>query len=44
MSLLPEVKREVVFETIETRLNEKAKKLGGVNMTIPYITVNATKQ
>jgi hypothetical protein len=44
MDLLPVDMRVDIFQTIESRLNEKAKKQGGVNMTIPYITVNATKQ
>ncbi len=43
VNVVPVDKAESIFKEIETRLNEKAKKNNGINMSIPFITVNAIK-
>ena len=44
IKILPENKQEQIFDTIEMRLNEKAKMLGGIKLTIPFVLINATKK
>jgi ubiquinone/menaquinone biosynthesis C-methylase UbiE len=43
IKILPENKLEQVFETIEEQLNEKARVLGGIKLTIPFVLINAIK-
>ncbi|MDP3148215.1 MAG: class I SAM-dependent methyltransferase [Ignavibacteria bacterium] len=44
IKLLPEDKTEQIFDTIETRLNEQARQLGGIKLSIPYVMINAKKK
>ncbi|MFZ0281339.1 MAG: class I SAM-dependent methyltransferase [Bacteroidales bacterium] len=44
IKILPENKLEQIFTTIETRLNEQAKILGGIKLTIPFVLINAVKK
>lgn len=43
IKLLPKDKVEQIFDTIESRLNEQAKELGGVKLSIPFVLINAFK-
>ena len=42
--LLPEDRTEQIFNTIESRLNEQANKLGCIKLSIPYVMINAKKK
>lgn len=42
--LLPAEKTEQIFETIELRLNDIAKKSGNIKLSIPFVLINATKK
>jgi len=44
ISLLPADKLELIFDSIESRLNEDAKILGGVKLSIPFVMINAIKK
>mgnify|MGYP000999933468 CR=1 FL=1 len=44
IKLLPIDKVEQIFDTIEMRLNEQSRILGGVKLSIPYVMINAIKQ
>jgi arsenite methyltransferase len=44
IKILPKNKSEQVFDMIETRLNDQAKILGGIKLTIPFILINAFKK
>ncbi len=44
IQLLPEEKMEQIFETIELRLNDVAKKSNGIKLSIPFVLINATKK
>jgi len=44
IKLLPGDKLEQVFHTIELRLNERAKILGEIKLSIPYVLINSIKQ
>jgi len=44
IKILPGNKLEQIFDTIEMRLNEQAKKLGGIKLTIPFVLINAIKK
>ncbi len=44
IKILPENRLEQIFETIEMRLNEQAKMLGGIKLTIPFVLINAIKK
>jgi arsenite methyltransferase len=44
IKILPEDKLEQIFDTIEMRLNEQAKILGGLKLSIPYVLINAIKK
>jgi len=44
IKLLPSDKAEQIFDTIELRLNEQSRILGGVKLSIPYVMINAIKQ
>ena len=44
IKILPENKLEQIFDTIEMRLNDQAKILGGIKLTIPFVLINATKK
>jgi len=43
VQILPKDKAESIFETIESRLNEQSKILGGLKLSIPYVMINAKK-
>jgi ubiquinone/menaquinone biosynthesis C-methylase UbiE len=42
--ILPENKLEQIFDTIEMRLNDQAKTLSGIKLTIPFVLINAIKK
>jgi ubiquinone/menaquinone biosynthesis C-methylase UbiE len=44
IKILPENKLEQIFDTIEMRLNEQAKMLGSIKLTIPFVLINAIKR
>jgi arsenite methyltransferase len=44
IKILPKNSLEQIFDTIEMRLNEQAKKLGGIKLTIPFVLINAIKK
>ncbi len=44
IKLLPPDKVELIFDTIETRLNDQAKEQGGITLTIPFVLLNAIKK
>jgi arsenite methyltransferase len=44
IKFLPENKLEQIFDTIELRLNEQAKVLGSITLSIPFILINAIKK
>lgn len=44
IKILPSDKVEQIFDTIELRLNEQSRILGGVILSIPYVMINAIKQ
>lgn len=44
IKLLPPNKVEQIFDTIELRLNEQSQILGGIKLSIPFVTINAIKQ
>ncbi len=44
IKLIPANKLEEVFDTLEERLNEKAKITGGLTLSVPFVLVNAIKQ
>ncbi|WP_165021063.1 MULTISPECIES: class I SAM-dependent methyltransferase [unclassified Dysgonomonas] len=44
IKLIPTDRVELVFDMIESRLNEQAKILGGIKLSIPYVMINAIKQ
>jgi len=41
IKLIPANKLEEVFDTLEERLNEKAKITGGLTLSVPFVLVNA---
>jgi ubiquinone/menaquinone biosynthesis C-methylase UbiE len=41
IKLIPLDKIEEIFDSIESRLNRQAGKLGGIKLSIPYILINA---
>lgn len=44
IKLIPGDKLEQVFNEIETRLNEQARILGGIKLSIPFVVINAIKK
>lgn len=42
--LLPPDMVESIFDSIELRLNEQSQLLGGINLSIPYVMINAQKK
>lgn len=44
IKILPEKKLEQIFDTIEMQLNDQAKTLGGIKLTIPFVIINAIKK
>jgi ubiquinone/menaquinone biosynthesis C-methylase UbiE len=44
IKILPKNKLEQIFDTIEMRLNDQAKMLGGIKLSIPYVLINAIKK
>ncbi len=44
IELLPSEKVKQIFDTIETRLNEQSKLLGGIKLSIPFVVINAIKK
>jgi len=43
IKILPEDKLEIVFDQIETRLNEIAEKYGEIKMSVPFVTIDCKK-
>jgi hypothetical protein len=44
IKILPKNKLEQIFDKIEMRLNDKAKMLGGIKLSIPFVLINAIKK
>lgn len=44
IKIIPKDKVEQVFDIIESRLNEEAKILGGVKLSIPFVVIDAVKK
>jgi len=44
VKILPKDKLEQIFDTIEIQLNEQSRILGGINLSIPYVLINAIKK
>ena len=44
IKILPENKLEQIFDTIEMRLNDQARLLNGIRLTIPFVLINAIKK
>jgi ubiquinone/menaquinone biosynthesis C-methylase UbiE len=44
IKILPKNKLEQIFDTIEMRLNDQAKILGGIKLSIPFVLINAIKK
>ena len=44
IKLLPTDKVEQIFDTIEIRLNEQSRILGGVKLSIPFVLINTIKK
>jgi arsenite methyltransferase len=44
IKIIPKNKLEQVFDIIETRLNEQAKILDGIKLSIPFVLINAIKK
>ncbi len=44
IKILPRNKLEQIFDTIEMRLNEQAKMLRGIKLSIPFVLINAIKK
>lgn len=44
IKLLPANKVEHIFETIELRLNNLSKDLGGLKLSVPFVLINAIKK
>jgi ubiquinone/menaquinone biosynthesis C-methylase UbiE len=42
-NLLPEGKQELIFDAIESRMNEQARLLGGLKLSIPFVLINAIR-
>ncbi|MBN1143559.1 MAG: hypothetical protein JXA72_04025 [Bacteroidales bacterium] len=43
VKLLPSNKRELVFDKVESILNEKAGLLGEMTLSIPFVIINAIR-
>jgi arsenite methyltransferase len=43
MKFLPEDKLDVIFDAVETRLNEEAGKSGGIKLSVPFAVISAEK-
>jgi len=44
IKILPKDKIELIFEYVETKLNEHAKLVGGLKLSIPFAVINAIKR
>lgn len=44
IKIIPENKLEQIFDIIETRLNDQAKILGEIKLSIPFVLINARKK
>jgi hypothetical protein len=44
IKILPKNELEQIFYTVETHLNEQAKMLGVIKLTIPFVLINAIKK
>lgn len=44
IKLLPDNKLDQIFESVELKLNEEAKILGCIKLSIPFVLINAIKQ
>jgi len=44
IKILPKNKLEQIFDTIEMRLNDQAKMLGSIKLSIPFVLINAIKK
>jgi arsenite methyltransferase len=44
IKILPKNKLEEIFDTIEMRLNDRAKMSGGIKLSVPFVLINAIKK
>jgi ubiquinone/menaquinone biosynthesis C-methylase UbiE len=44
IKILPQNKLEQIFDTIEMRLNEQAKIIGSIKLSIPFVLINSIKK
>jgi arsenite methyltransferase len=44
IKFLPEDKLEVIFDAVETRLNEEAGRSGGLKLSVPFAVISAEKR
>jgi ubiquinone/menaquinone biosynthesis C-methylase UbiE len=44
IKILPKKRLEQIFDTIEMQLNDQAKILGGMKLSIPFVLINAIKK
>lgn len=44
IKLLPEGRVEEIFDMVETRLNEQAERLGGLQLSVPFVVINLSKE
>ena len=44
IKLLPTDKVELIFDTIESRLNDQASEQCGIKLTVPFVLLNAIKK
>jgi hypothetical protein len=44
IKILPENKLDQIFDTIEMRLNEQARIIGSIKLSIPYVLINSIKK
>ena len=43
VKIIPEDMTDQIFDVIENRLNKDAEKMGGLNLSIPFVVINAIK-
>jgi len=43
-NIIPEHKRQMVFELVENRMNEQAKENGEIKLSVPFVLINCIKK
>ncbi|HJZ41887.1 MAG TPA: methyltransferase domain-containing protein [Bacteroidales bacterium] len=44
IKILPRVRLEEIFDAVESGLNSQAQRAGGINLSIPFVLINAIKK